>query len=279
MTDGSNGAAAAVASDPNRLSSSSLKWPANDLKAVASLPGPPGVAAKFKRRGRRVFAAFVASTALHDASLDEALAAANEVAHARVFDLARRPLDYRRRPTCGISEMLPCETRRFCWIATRQTGPTRFKLAVPAGPRRVAAVPWRWARGFQFQQDTTWKQGMKTTSRAASRHTTHFCSPSFGPLGALFLGDLRRIARASSLDVAPDAESRTFAVAAARASFSSASLAESHRAGATSSSLNCSTSGRPARTAGARERLAAGARIHLEAVARRARALLVRAAP
>ena len=93
VTDGSNGAAAAVASDPNRLSSSSLKWPANDLKAVASLPGPPGVAPNANGAGDAFFAAFVASTALHDASLDEALAAANEVAHARVFDLVRRPLE------------------------------------------------------------------------------------------------------------------------------------------------------------------------------------------
>jgi len=93
VTDGSNGAAAAVASDPNRLSSSSLKWPANDLKAVASLPGPPGVAPNANGAGDAFFAAFVAATALHDATLDEALAAANEVAHARVFDLPRRPLE------------------------------------------------------------------------------------------------------------------------------------------------------------------------------------------
>jgi len=93
VTDGMNGAAAAVASDPNRLSSSSLKWPANDLKAVASLPGPPGVAPNANGAGDAFFAAFVASTALHDATLDEALAVANEVAHARVFDLPRRPLE------------------------------------------------------------------------------------------------------------------------------------------------------------------------------------------
>ena len=92
VTDGSNGAAAAVASQA-RLSSSPLKWPANDLKAVASLPGPPGVAANSNGAGDAFFAAFVASTALHDASLDEALAVANEVAHARVFDLVRRPLE------------------------------------------------------------------------------------------------------------------------------------------------------------------------------------------
>ena len=70
---------------------------------------------------------------------------------------------------------------------------------------------------------------------------------------SFFLGDLRRAAastpstrRLDGRSIAPDAESRTFAVAAARASFSSASLAESHRAGATSRSRNCSTSGRPA---------------------------------
>ena len=67
-----------------------------------------------------------------------------------------------------------------------------------------------------------------------------------------FLGDLRGASstpstrRLDGRSIAPDAESRTFAVAAARASFSSASLAESHRAGATSRSRNCSTSGRPA---------------------------------
>jgi len=69
---------------------------------------------------------------------------------------------------------------------------------------------------------------------------------------SFFLGDLRGAAstpstlRLDGRSIAPDAESRTFAVAAARASFSSASLAESHRAGATSRSRNCSTSGRPA---------------------------------
>ena len=68
---------------------------------------------------------------------------------------------------------------------------------------------------------------------------------------SFFLGDLRGAAstpstrRLDGRSIAPDAESRTFAVAAARASLSSASLAESHRAGATSSSRSCSTSGRP----------------------------------
>ena len=67
-----------------------------------------------------------------------------------------------------------------------------------------------------------------------------------------FLGDLRGAAltpstrRLDGRSIASDAESRTLAVAAARASLSSASLAESHRAGATSRSRNCSTSGRPA---------------------------------
>ena len=69
------------------------KWPANDLKAVASLPGPPGVAPNANGAGDAFFAAFVAASALHDASLDEALAVANEAAHARVFDLVRRPLE------------------------------------------------------------------------------------------------------------------------------------------------------------------------------------------
>jgi sugar/nucleoside kinase (ribokinase family) len=50
------------------------------------------VAANANGAGDAFFAAFVASSALYDASLDEALAAANEVAHARVFDLVRRPL-------------------------------------------------------------------------------------------------------------------------------------------------------------------------------------------
>ena len=54
---------------------------------------PPGVAPNANGAGDAFFAAFVASSALHDASLDEALAAANEVAHARVFDLVRRPLE------------------------------------------------------------------------------------------------------------------------------------------------------------------------------------------
>ena len=46
---------------------------------------------------------------------------------------------------------------------------------------RSESVRWRWAPvvGFHAGPDTTWKQGMKTTSRAASRQTTHFCSPSF----------------------------------------------------------------------------------------------------
>ena len=53
----------------------------------------------------------------------------------------------------------------------------------------------------QFQHDTTWKHGIKTTSRALSKHTTHFCSPSFATARRAF-------------------SSETFAVAAARVKFS-----------------------------------------------------------
>lgn len=95
VTDGANGAAAAAANDPGRLAASKLPqgWPAGGVSIVAATPGPPGSAPNANGAGDAFFAAFCATTALHDVSLDEALAVAGAVACARVFDLPRRPLE------------------------------------------------------------------------------------------------------------------------------------------------------------------------------------------
>jgi sugar/nucleoside kinase (ribokinase family) len=94
VTDGANGAAAALSAD-TRLAASKLPegWPAGGVSVVAATPGPPGSAPNANGAGDAFFAAFCATTALHNVSLDEALAVASAVAGARVFDLPRRPLE------------------------------------------------------------------------------------------------------------------------------------------------------------------------------------------
>ena len=161
--------------------------------------------------------------------------------------------DPNTRPVSGPNHEY---TRRFCWIATRQTGHSltrrpQFQQDL-CGASLLGGVGQRWwfPRGPGHDVEAGHEDDV---ARGLEAHDALLLALVRDSAPRLFLGDLRRAARwrAAPLRrhrrvVWTDAESRTFAVAAARASDSSASLAESHRAGATSRSRNCSTSGRPA---------------------------------